>query len=345
MSDYLPIFAPKVYENPISPRFQWNHNGGYCGETSFIAAGLYYGQYLSQYDVRAIASPGMAQNALKNGTYSSQLLLGKNDASAANSLRLKHEIWPGDKSTEDFMLWVKKHVLQGHPVIIGVFNNITLLNEENVLGNGDSEYDHIVPVLGFGTDNKKEFSNKDVILLSDNGLYTPGNSIPFYHQFRMKPDDKIVGAYPFLGHRKAANNFNGNIYSVLKLKSGLQKNKQNYAIAITGVKDQSNETLPVRITTNLNYELPAIASDSNKRPKAMDLDLRITVSGLTPNTKYNLYEYNDENNVPIAKFNKHAGKASKKHKIKVTKGDTFTMTMPIKSKQKVFFRAVATDAK
>ena len=46
--------------NKIPPRYQWEHNGGYCGETSMISAGLYYGQYLSQYDVRTIASPGMA---------------------------------------------------------------------------------------------------------------------------------------------------------------------------------------------------------------------------------------------------------------------------------------------
>ena len=33
-------------DNPIPPRLQWNENNGYCGEMSFISAGLYYGQYL-----------------------------------------------------------------------------------------------------------------------------------------------------------------------------------------------------------------------------------------------------------------------------------------------------------
>ena len=31
----------------IPPRFQWNANNGYCGETAFISVGLYYGQYCS----------------------------------------------------------------------------------------------------------------------------------------------------------------------------------------------------------------------------------------------------------------------------------------------------------
>ncbi len=41
------------YVLPIGPRFQWEENNGYCGETSLISAGLYYGQYGSQYDARA----------------------------------------------------------------------------------------------------------------------------------------------------------------------------------------------------------------------------------------------------------------------------------------------------
>jgi hypothetical protein len=32
-----------VVTNPIPPRTQWKANWGYCGEVSFISAGLYYG--------------------------------------------------------------------------------------------------------------------------------------------------------------------------------------------------------------------------------------------------------------------------------------------------------------
>jgi len=41
--------------------FQWDANYGYCGEVSLISAGLYYGQYISQYDARALASPNVPQ--------------------------------------------------------------------------------------------------------------------------------------------------------------------------------------------------------------------------------------------------------------------------------------------
>ncbi len=343
MPDYLPLYSNDVHENPIPPRFQWNHNGGYCGETSFIAAGLYYGQYLSQYDVRSIAADGASQNAKASGVYTSQLILGTNDQKTAKRLRLAHEEWPRDqlKDTTAFMQWVKSHVLNGHPVIVGVMNNVRLLDESMP---GDPQYDHIVPVLGFGTSNATAYDDNDIIVFSDNGLYTPGNSIPFYHQFRMQPDNAVVAAYPFLGDRHTANNINGNIYSVLKLVAGNNTQHRNYAIAITGVEDPDNVTKSVRVTTDLNYEVPAIGSDSNTRPTAMSLNLSVTVSDLQPNVTYNLYTYDHESKVPTANFNQNAANATSVKGITITEGDSYSFSMAITSDQKVFFRAVEAAA-
>ena len=49
------------YDLGVAPRLQWNSNYGYCGETSFISAGMYFGQYTSQWTARSAASPGVAQ--------------------------------------------------------------------------------------------------------------------------------------------------------------------------------------------------------------------------------------------------------------------------------------------
>lgn len=43
----------------------------YCGEASLVQVSLYFGQYISQFDARAIASPGVSQHLSE-----SQLLLG-----------------------------------------------------------------------------------------------------------------------------------------------------------------------------------------------------------------------------------------------------------------------------
>ena len=51
--------VPKKFswQLPVQNRLQWETNNGYCGETSAIVAGLMYGQYFSQYDMRAIGAP------------------------------------------------------------------------------------------------------------------------------------------------------------------------------------------------------------------------------------------------------------------------------------------------
>ena len=77
-------------------------------------AGAYYGQFCGQYTARRLASPGVAQS-----DPDSQLLLGVNDASAAATMHLRGEEWAGPDSSSAFLLWIRNHVLLGHPVIIG----------------------------------------------------------------------------------------------------------------------------------------------------------------------------------------------------------------------------------
>ncbi len=113
--------------NDIPPRLQWEANYGYCGETALISAGLYYGQYVSQFDARAIASPNVKQS--KRG---SQLLLGRNDGATAAQMRLKAVEWdsPTTANANRFLAWVKGNVVSGYPVIIGVYENFSQFENE-----------------------------------------------------------------------------------------------------------------------------------------------------------------------------------------------------------------------
>jgi hypothetical protein len=318
--------------NALPPRLQWEGNGGYCGETSMIVAGLYYGQYLSQYDVRAIASPGIAQNHQDaDGFFTAQLLLGKNDVATAERLHLQYDqcISP---SSSDFLGWVRAHVAMGHPVIIGVLNNVFMLGEQ---GPGDPEYDHIVPVIGFGSNQKLDdpgFFPGDEILFSDNGLFTPPGPIPYYYATALKS---------FLAGREQANKHpDGNLYSLLELPEYQSDDgkKRNYGIAITGVKDELNETLPVRVTTDHNYESPSIGDSSNIKPGPEPITLTITVSELVPGETYNLYYYQRRKDVPHKNFNAAGIKPWKI--ITADSAQLFTTEMQIQSGETAFFRAV-----
>lgn len=316
--------------NPLPPRLQWDENHGYCGEVSFISAGLYYGQYLSQYDARAIASDGAPQHEA-----SSQLLLGENAGYAASKMHLTYADWtPGSPSTaSSFLQWVKSEVIQGYPVAIGIYTNEYRFYRHKSPNAGDPSYDHIVDVTGITSHHpltpSATYYPTDVLTFSDNGLWTGTPSgkpqYTFSYQFSS-----------FQATRKQANAPTGPIYS-------LADAVRDYGIALTGIADRDQETLPVRVATNFNYESPQIGHHSDARPTPMPLTLTVTVSGLQAGTAYNLYRYDSVGSVPNTAFNQHESAASQSWTFTAT-GPTYTLTQAIQSKNEVIYRAVPASA-
>lgn len=313
----------------VPPRFQWNANFGYCGEVSIVSAGLYYGQYVSQYVARATASPGVPQYRAK-----SQLLLGVNDAYAARAMHLDAVEWntAAETSTDAFLAWVKQNVVRGRPVAIGVYTNEYLFYGRTNPKAGDPDYDHIVPVTNVGTThavNDPAYHADDVLVFSDNGIWGPPSNPPYVYRYSFGAFQKT---------RAQANAPSGTIYA-------LANDAQNYGIAITGVTDPAHETLPVRLSTNVNYERPAMRNGSDARPAPMPLILTVTVSNLKPGASYRLYRYDDVASVPDTQFNANAGNASGHWTIRAAAGrSTFTMSQRIMSDQVAVYRAVPASA-
>jgi hypothetical protein len=320
---FYQVYANNVGQNNIPPRLQWNANSGYCGEVSFISAGLFYGQYISQYDARAIATPG--------GNQSDQLLLGVNDQHAAAQMHLNAATWntASESNTNQFLTWVKQNSLSGYPVAIGIYTNEFLFYGNSNPTAGDSSYDHIVPVTGVTSSvSASRYSSNDIIYFSDNGLWGITNPPPYNF------------SYPFgsfQASRIQANAKTGPIYS-------LANDGSNYGIAFTGVMDLNGDTYPVRVDTNVNYENPFIKNGSNTRPPSMPLVLTITVSDLQPNVLYNLYRYNDLSKVPNSNFNANAGNAYQNFPIQISSGSSFVMTQGISSNEMAIYRAVKASA-
>ncbi len=319
-----PVAEPftQSYHNDIFPRLQWYANYGYCGETAFISAGLYYGQYISQYDARQIASSRVAQQS-----YKSQLLLGVNDGIAARRMHLAATTYETNNSV-DFLTWVKTNVVGGYPVVIGVYENASIFG----LGANEqyAQYDHIVPVMGIqSTHDLKDMNyyDDDRIILSDNGLFTPRpNRHPFYFSYGFKE---------FQNSRFGANHTDA-VYSLTN-KAG------NYGIAFHGVTDLLHETVPVSLVTRANCELPAMKEGSNRRPAASTMDLTIRVSGLVADKQYVLYVYDNLKSVPDQHFSDpiHAQAALFSCVIPVNNQSTvFVTRQRIKSSQMAIYRAV-----
>ncbi len=317
----------RQWRNDIGPRYQWNHNYGYCGEVSEISAGLYYGQYVSQYDARA-AADDVPQNR-----YRSQLLLGVNALRAAETMHL-HAIARTGKlnRTGDFLAWVKENVLLGRPVAIGIY-----MNQFRFYGNrkpdaGSPQYDHIVPVIGIASYHPRDergYFPDDVITFSDNGEWSSSRrEAKYYFSY-------ALGA--FQKTRREANARRGPIYS-------LTDDHRDFGIAILGVQDGDHETLPVRVTMSINYEHPQIAQGTSQRPSAEPVVLTVTVSGLTPGGTYNLYRFKTLASIPNRGFNKNAGKAYEKWTIVGRAGGRFVMTEKIMSDEVAAYRAVPANA-
>ena len=302
----------------VPPRFQWKANFGYCGETSLISAGLYYGQYASQYTVRALASHGMPQYLRK-----SQLLLGVNAKRAAVLMHLVPIVWDTARERDDaeFLRWAGRNLQSGYPVTIGVYlNHYQFYSSTNPYA-GDAVYDHIVPVIAV---------TANTITFSDNGLWGPQSPARVPYSFTYRRDR-------FVRDRREANAPAAPVYS-------LPAGGANYGIAIAGVADRLHETLPVRVATNLNYEFPAMKNDSNVRPRPMPLTLTVTVSGLHRGTDYTLYRYDSFSSVPDERFNAHAARAGKRWPIRISSGSTYVVHERILSDRMAIYRAVANSS-
>ena len=311
----------------MPPRLQWNANDGYCGETSFISAGLRYGQYTSQWTARSLASPGIPQ-----WKSDSQLLLGVNDLTAARAMRLEATDfrWRQQRSTEQYLRWIKKRFLRGDVVIMGVLNNVTTLGETPP---GDREYDHIVPVMGIGSTTslrtgRKTYYASDAIIISDNGLYNVGPTYPYLYSYRFAD---------FPRSRKAANQPGGPLYS-------LRDRPANYAVAISGVADTDHVTIPVRLTSNANGEGEWNVAVGKQPPAPTPITLTAHVTIPDDQVAYTVYLYDDFADVPTSNFNANADRAIETWQIPAGAGSRWSVTIDAMSDQTRAFRAVPVSA-
>lgn len=326
------ISCQYIFNVNVPLRIQWNEGTGYCGEVSTICTGLFYGQYLSQYDVRDISSKYYKVNT--NPQENTQYLVGENDEYTANALRLQYEEYNHkDNDVKDYLAWVKKYTRLGYPVTICVYMNYYLFYGISLKDAGDPDYDHIVSVTtilsNYDDDN---YHDSDILIFSDHALWSPNPNNPQY-QFN----------YTFAsiqGNREDANTRNGNIYTISN-----DKTIGNYGIVHLGPMDNDKSLYPIYLSVNYNYESPEIAARSETRPKPMNLILIGTVYNLEIGLNYTIYRYNNENNVPTSNFNTNANLAFSKITIVNNDANVYRFSEQVLSSDKVFYRCVRSDAK
>jgi hypothetical protein len=268
----------------MPPRSQWDANYGYCGETSFIQAGLMYGQYLSQYTVRQMISGHQSRQ-------SDQLLIGLNDGKAAKLLKLNYVAFTPNKDVETWVKWIKPYLAAGQPVTIGVLTNFDekfFGTAEAELAPGQPDYDHIVNIVDIQGNSMDTYN----ITFYDHGLWKLLRPAGAWGVDKSRDSVFTYRLKDIVKSRDAANAAS-TAYSIIN------SDDLKYAIALTGPTNiDSTKGCPVFVTTNPTEERPVMKEGSNTKPTASSMSLTVTAYSLKASTSYVIYMYDDLSQVP-----------------------------------------------
>lgn len=253
-SEPKPKGAEKNVILPIRPRLYWTTGEGYAAEGCIQSTGLYYGYYFSQEICRLV-----------NGNRA--VFPGSKDQGVANVLEklgMSYELWDETQTplTSAFLGWAKKQIFSGHPVIMCVYQPKGRYKE----------YDHSVLMTGIRTCNgiKNLADQSDVVLFND-GI----DQMVQERQICTLCDDRSMRN-------------NGYSYGYC-----LPNDIQNYGVAITGVRDTTKFTVPVRIEIIGSNSEPNYTTETRLRQSAQRstlLELVITMYDLHIGLKYALYK-------------------------------------------------------
>jgi hypothetical protein len=317
----------------IPPRrmWGWGLGNGYCGETSFQQALLYFGNYVSQERIRYAAD-------------NNELLIGEHDEKAAINLHLLHECFKSqydeenengsdgeasndadddeeeDDSNEDeeeseeepgavtegmkFLPWILDHLRRGHPVVAGWF----LYSEEGLDG-----YDHIMPIIGATTRTKDEA--KPIIASSPNEDDHSTHKADLRSVTGLEFHD-LADRYPrYVMHDDTKEG------RLLARRSDTKKERQrpetigdrqldeeerylyalprghSYGVALRGNMDPEQETCRFVLHVD-EWEEPDWGAEDKRNETPKEFTVSGTALGLTAGTQYALLRFDDPATVP-----------------------------------------------
>ncbi len=224
----------------IPARNQWNFSNGYCGSCSIQMAALLFGSYVSQDRVRKSIGD-------------LEILFGSRMNDALDALSFEYVVWDGGTDIEEYFIWLKEHLHNETPVIVGTKHGDNITNR----------YHHIILITGYTCENISTYNDDDTLYYNEcHKQYTSTQSFLTWQD------------------NTAHNYFDPT---------------RHYGTVVTGIKDSSNETVPVYLSVD-NWEEPK----PDEPP--VTFNATIQIRALEPGKNYILLKYTDHTKVPAEDF-------------------------------------------
>jgi hypothetical protein len=241
----------------------------------------------------------ISQDMVRKSVGDNEILFGFNLTDALDALGFEYEQWnesDPQPQYEAFLVWNKYHLSNHSPVIIAVYTG-----PDSPWG-----YDHIIPVVGFTSWDVDTFHNEDELMFNTLASLVT-NTRTFAEVWDTSDYEGLCGA----------------TYSIC-VPAGHDR-----GTAVTGIKDDNDESYPVYISIEETSE-PLVEN-------AVIFEGEITISGLTAGDQYRLLRYNDHTNVPSSGF------ASSDYDVETpisADGDTYTVTDTFMSNSEAIYRCI-----
>lgn len=245
------------------PRFMWGWGAGlagYCGATSFQTNGIFWGNWVSSERVR-------------DADGGSELLIAVNDQTAASALKFQFEEWNYQQKTPqgpNFVSWLRGHIDDGHIAAIGVYE---------LKPDGDEDYDHIVPVIGYQYDA----SSGDTTGIYFNDLWSNQSRLlqvpdDITSRSGCTSDDDPEQPYTYC----------------------LPKN-YDYGIAFLGNVDKNSETFRMTLIMP-SWTEPDYGKEDHVNAKPVPFTISATISGLEAGVSYTVLRFDSYATLPTKSF-------------------------------------------
>eukprot|EP00037_Helgoeca_nana_P015251 m.142598 g.142598 ORF g.142598 m.142598 type:complete len:369 (-) comp22933_c0_seq1:61-1167(-) len=262
---------------PVTPRQQWNIEGGFCGAMSVQTAHLAFGAWISQDLVRKANTHGVGHCEPGNGCELEPTNIGQ----TAQNLKLDYDVFDHSQPKPQaaaYKSWMKAHLVKGHPVVwLVMTKGEDACPYAGACPDGGA-FSHIEPVWGIFSDHPL---NDTTVYDDDWVLHSSDQDLQHYY----RKFSSIVDTTAMDGNcAKAQDGFGKNeMYPCIN-------DQVDYGLAINGINGSG---LPTSLAVDSQDE-----PDTRMGQRAIEMRGTVTVSSLIVGKGYTIYRYTGTEELP-----------------------------------------------